>query len=157
MFSFDGDAAGRRAAWRALEASLPLATDEKALSFLFLPAEHDPDSYVREFGRDGFSAAVRAALPLSEYVLTEIGRVNDLKTAEGRAKALFDARPLVKALPTGALRMQIVRALAGRTGAAVEEILESFQIKAATARGARSRVGAERRRRRGWPSGLSSR
>ena len=114
-FSFDGDAAGRRAAWRALEASLPLAADDKALSFLFLPAEHDPDSYVREFGRDAFRGAVGGALPLSEYVRRELGRTNDLKTAEGRAKALFDARPLVKALPAGALRMQIVRGRGGRS------------------------------------------
>ena len=127
-FSFDGDAAGRKAAWRALEASLPLAADDKALSFLFLPPEHDPDSYVREHGRDGFLDAVRGALPLSEYVLRETARANDLQKAEGRAKALFDARPLVKALPAGALRMQLVRALGNITGAGVDEILESFQI-----------------------------
>ena len=138
-FSFDGDAAGRKAAWRALEASLPYATDEKALSFLFLPAEHDPDSYIRAHGRDAFLDAVKAALPLSEYVLREIARTNDLRTAEGRAKALFDARPLVKALPTGALRMQIVRALAATTQSTVEEILDSFQIAQVTARRARPR------------------
>ena len=92
-FSFDGDKAGQKAAWRALEASLPLATDEKALSFLFLPPEHDPDSYIRANGRDAFLDAVKAAVPLSEYVLREIARTNDLRTAEGRAKALFDARP----------------------------------------------------------------
>jgi DNA primase len=152
-FSFDGDAAGRKAAWRALEASLPLATDEKALSFLFLPTEHDPDSYIREHGRDGFLAAVRGALPLSEYVLREIARTNDLRTAEGRAKALFDARPLVKSLPAGALRLQIVRALAATTGAAVEEILESFQIATATV----NRRARPRRIDRKAPQGLSQR
>ena len=152
-FSFDGDSAGRKAAWRALEASLPLATDEKALSFLFLPAEHDPDSYVREHGRDGFLEAVKAAVPLSEYVLREVGRTNDLRTAEGRAKALFDARPLVKALPAGALRMQLVRALATTTGAAVGEILESFQI----AQSAVSRRAPPRRIDRKPPQGLAQR
>ncbi len=152
-FSFDGDAAGRKAAWRALEASLPLATDEKALSFLFLPAEHDPDSYVREFGRQGFLDAVKAALPLSEYVLREIARTNDLRNAEGRAKALFDARPLVKALPVGALRMQLVRALATTTSAGVEEILESFQI----VQTASSRRARPRRIERKPPQGLAQR
>jgi DNA primase len=152
-FSFDGDAAGRKAAWRALEASLPLATDDKALSFLFLPPEHDPDSYVRALGRDAFLDAVKAALPLSEYVLREVSRANDLKTAEGRAKALFDARPLVKALPTGALRMQIVRALASITGASVDEILESFQIRAPAASGRARQRGVARQA----PEGLAQR
>ena len=152
-FSFDGDAAGRKAAWRALEASLPLATDEKALSFLFLPKEHDPDSYVREHGRDGFVAAVAAAVPLSRYVLDEIASTNDLRTAEGRAKALFDARPLVKALPPGALRMQLVRALSTTSGASVEEILDSFQIAQVKA----SRSAQPRRIDRKPPQGLAER
>jgi DNA primase len=152
-FSFDGDAAGRKAAWRALEASLPFASDDKALSFLFLPPEHDPDSYIREHGRDGFLAMVKTALPLSEYVLREVARINDLRTAEGRAKALFDARPLVKALPAGALRMQIVRALATATGAAVEEILDSFQIKATTT----TQRARPRRIERQPPQGLAQR
>ena len=152
-FSFDGDAAGRKAAWRALEASLPLATDDKALSFLFLPPEHDPDSYIRAHGRDAFLDAVKAAVPLSEYVLREIARTNDLRTAEGRAKALFDARPLVKALPTGALRMQIVRALATTTQSTVEEILDSFQI----AQVAASRRARPRRIDRKPPQGLAQR
>ncbi len=152
-FSFDGDAAGQKAAWRALEASLPFASDDKTLSFLFLPAEHDPDSYVREHGRDGFLGAVKAALPLSGYILREVARSNDLRTAEGRAKALFDARPLVKALPIGALRMQLVRALAATTGAAVEEILESFQIAQATP----TRQARPRRIERKPPQGLVQR
>ncbi len=127
-FSFDGDAAGKRAAWRALEASLAFAADDKAFSFLFLPVEHDPDSYIREHGRERFIEFVQRALPLSEYLLSELARDNNLGNAEGRAKALFDARPLVKALPAGALRMQIIRSLAAATGATVEEILDSFQL-----------------------------
>ncbi len=152
-FSFDGDAAGQKAAWRALEASLPFATDEKALAFLFLPDEHDPDSYVRAHGRDGFLALAKGALPLSEYVLRELARVNDLRNAEGRAKALFDARPLVKALPAGALRMQLVRALATKTGASTEEILDSFQIAQTSAQ----RRLRPRRIERKPPQGLAER
>ena len=153
VFSFDGDAAGRKAAWRALEASLPLASDDKALSFLFLSPDHDPDSYVRALGRDAFLAAVKAATPLSEYLVRDVARAGELATAEGRAKALFDARPLVKALPAGALRMQIVRSLAGLTGAAVDEILESFQIKTTTV----ARRSRPRRVERQPPQGLAQR
>ena len=152
-FSFDGDAAGQKAAWRALEASLPLATDDKALSFLFLPTEHDPDSYIRERGRDAFLDAVRGALPLSEYALREVARTNDLRTAEGRAKAQFDARPLVKALPAGALRMQMVRSLSAITGASVEEIAESFQIATTLS----SKRAQPRRVGRSAPQGLAER
>ncbi|MGI9026410.1 MAG: DNA primase [Burkholderiaceae bacterium] len=152
-FSFDGDAAGKRAAWRALEASLAFAADDKAFSFLFLPVEHDPDSYIREHGRERFIEFVRRALPLSEYLLSELARDNNLGNAEGRAKALFDARPLVKALPAGALRMQIIRSLAAATGATVEEILDSFQLVDAP----RSRRAHMRRIERKAPQGLVQR
>src|SRR5690606_28415431 len=67
VFSFDGDTAGRRAAWRALQTCLPLVRDDVSMRFLFLPAEHDPDSYVREFGPDAFRATVAEAMPLSRF------------------------------------------------------------------------------------------
>jgi DNA primase len=69
IFSFDGDAAGRRAARRALEACLPHASDNKSLKFLFLPSEHDPDSYIREFGTEAFETMVQDAMPLSQFFL----------------------------------------------------------------------------------------
>ena len=152
-FSFDGDAAGKRAAWRALEASLPFAGDDKSLSFLFLPEEHDPDSYIRAHGREGFLDFAKGALPLSEYLLRELARDNSLATAEGRAKALFDARPLVRALPAGALRMQIIRSLAQTTRATLEEILDSFQLAEAP----RSRRAHMQRVERKAPQGLVQR
>jgi len=111
VFSFDGDDAGRRAAWRALEASLPHAEDNKSFAFLFLPAEHDPDSFIRANGADLFRAAVHDAVPLSQFLIRELSRHNDLGTAEGRAKTLYDAKPLLGAMPTGSLRRQIVREL----------------------------------------------
>jgi DNA primase len=64
VFSFDGDGAGRRAARKALDAALPLATDTRSIKFLFLPAEHDPDSYIRAHGADAFAAFVQQAVPL---------------------------------------------------------------------------------------------
>ena len=127
-FSFDGDAAGRKAAWRALEAALPHAADDKAFRFLFLPPEHDPDSYVRAFGRDAFVKALRESVPLSEYLIGELKRTNDLATAEGRAKMLFDGKPHVRALPEGALRLQIVRTLALLGQVTVDDVLASYQL-----------------------------
>ena len=112
IFSFDGDKAGRRAARRALEASLPHAADNKSIKFLFLPPEHDPDSYVREFGTEAFKKMVDDAMPLSQFLLQEVSEENDLNTAEGRARMQFDAKPLLQAMPASALRLQLVRALA---------------------------------------------
>jgi DNA primase len=112
VFSFDGDLAGRKAAWRALEAALPLAADDKLLSFLFLPTEHDPDTYVREFGTAAFQQEVERALPLSQFLLRELTTRFDLNTAEGRARLQLEAKPLLQAMPFGALRAQIIRELA---------------------------------------------
>ncbi len=122
VFSFDGDSAGRRAAWRALEASLPYAADNKVLSFLFLPTEHDPDSYIREFGAEAFREQAQAALPLSAFLVGEMASRNDLTKSEGRAKAQFDAKPLLQALPAGGLRLQVVRELARLTLTTPDEL-----------------------------------
>ena len=113
VFSFDGDGAGRRAAGRALEASLGHATDTRSVRFLFLPPEHDPDSYVREMGAAAFEACVAAAVPLSRQLVEMASDGCDLGSAEGRAKLVAQARPLVAQLPEGLLRGQIVEALAG--------------------------------------------
>ncbi|WP_374318666.1 DNA primase [Aquabacterium sp.] len=115
VFSFDGDAAGRRAAGRALEASLPHATDTRRVSFLFLPAEHDPDSYIREFGPEAFEACVQKAVPLSRQLLEHAKGDCDLDTAEGRARMLAQALPLIALLPEGVLRDQIANELADMT------------------------------------------
>ncbi len=134
IFSFDGDAAGRRAARRALDACLPHASDNKTLKFLFLPAEHDPDSYVRELGTDAFEQQVRDAMPLSQFLLKEVTADNDLSTSEGRAKAQFDAKPLLQAMPPSALRLQIVRSLAQMTQTTPAEIEALFELVQPVAR-----------------------
>jgi DNA primase len=113
VFSFDGDAAGRRAAGRALEASLPHATDTRSVRFLFLPAEHDPDTYVRELGAAAFETRVAEAVPLSRQLLDAAAQGCDLDTAEGRAHMLANAQPMWKALPDGALKRQLLADLAG--------------------------------------------
>jgi len=134
IFSFDGDAAGRRAARRALDACLPHATDNKTLKFLFLPPEHDPDSYVREFGAEAFEQQVRDAMPLSQFLLKEVTQENDLTTSEGRAKAQFEAKPLLQAMPPSALRLQIVRVLAQQTQTTPAEIEALFELAQPVAR-----------------------
>ncbi len=112
VFSFDGDAAGRRAAGRALEAALPLATDLRSVRFLFLPSEHDPDSFVRTLGAPAFEAEVNQAVPLSRQLIEHAAAGADLSSAEGRARMLAQAKPLWSALPDGALRRQLLPELA---------------------------------------------
>jgi DNA primase len=112
VFSFDGDAAGRRAAGRALEAALPHATDLRSVKFLFLPPEHDPDSYVRELGPAAFEQQVAQAVPLSRQLVAMASEDADLASAEGRARMLAQAKPLWTALPDGALRRQLLPELA---------------------------------------------
>ena len=124
IFCFDGDSAGRRAAWRALENSLPHLQDGKQLRFLFLPPEHDPDSYIREYGKEAFEHLLgEEALPLSGYLLRELSTQVDLKTQEGRSALLEHAKPLLTAIaaPTTALLLRKeVAALAGITQAELE-------------------------------------
>ncbi|KTT15256.1 DNA primase [Pseudacidovorax intermedius] len=112
VFSFDGDAAGRRAARKALEAALPHATDVRSVKFLFLPAEHDPDSFIRANGTDAFGQAVAQAVPLSRFLLEAAREGCELGSAEGRARMASQARPLWQALPDGALRQQLLAEIA---------------------------------------------
>lgn len=122
VFAFDGDSAGRRAAWRALENALPVLSDTKQLDFLFLPPEHDPDSFVREEGLEAFEALVRDALPLSSFLLKELASRGDITTPEGRARMQAELKPLVLQMPDIALRTQILVDMAGRLGLHTEEL-----------------------------------
>lgn len=128
IFSFDGDAAGRRAARRALDACLPHVNDDKFIKFLFLPAEHDPDSYIREFGADAFAREVQEAMPLSQFFMREVMADHDMGSAEGRAKTQFDAKPLLQQMQPSALRLQMVRNLAQLTQSTPAEIETLFEL-----------------------------
>ena len=112
VFSFDGDAAGRRAARKALDAALPFATDVRNVKFLFLPPEHDPDSFIREHGKDGFSRCVSEAVPLSRFLIDATREGLDLSSAEGRAHMASNAKPLWGQLPDGALKRQLLTEIA---------------------------------------------
>jgi DNA primase len=130
VFCFDGDAAGRRAAWRALEGSLEHLQDGKQVKFLFLPPEHDPDSFVRAEGREAFEQRVREALPLTSFALKELAERVDLGTPEGRAKFLQDAKPLVKRINAPMLSLMLVKRVAELAGASQAEVEERFELRA---------------------------
>jgi DNA primase len=127
VFSFDGDSAGRRAARKALDTALPFASDVRNIRFLFLPAEHDPDSFIREHGKDGFASAVGKALPLSRFLLEAAAEDCDLDTAEGRAHMASNARPLWSALPEGALKGQLLAGIADQVLIDSRELLRLWQ------------------------------
>jgi DNA primase len=112
VFSFDGDSAGRRAARKALDGALPYATDVRSVKFLFLPTEHDPDSYIREFGKEGFAHCVTEAMPLSRFLIEVAREGCDLNSAEGRAHMASNAKPMWMALPDGALKRQLLTEVA---------------------------------------------
>jgi DNA primase len=127
VFSFDGDAAGRRAARKALDAALPLATDTRSVKFLFLPPEHDPDSYIREHGADAFANVVKQAVPLSKFLVDAASADCDLSSAEGRARLSSQARPLWGALPEGALKRQLLSELAQQIGIGTSDLQQLWQ------------------------------
>lgn len=132
VFSFDGDAAGRRAARRALETCLPVCADDKRFDFLFLPTEHDPDSFVQEKGKEAFNHAIDQALTLSEFLVEALVADCDMQTPEGRALFQAHARPLLQQLPlTIALRAQIMRRIASLVELPVDELERYLAAKPA--------------------------
>ncbi len=130
VFSFDGDAAGRRAAGRALEAALPHAGDTRTVRFLFLPPEHDPDSFVREHGAEAFERCIAQAVPLSRQLVEAAREGCDTATAEGRARLLAHARPLWNALPDGALKRQLLGELAQAAQLPSTDLSDLWQLSA---------------------------
>jgi DNA primase len=129
VFCFDGDAAGRRAAWHALEVALPVLADDKAVRFMFLPEDDDPDSFVRARGQQAFQSMVAEARPLSEFLLAELRSRVDMGTAEGRSRLIAEARPLLRKVAAPALQLQLLRQLAGAAELAPEELGRLTDIK----------------------------
>ena len=101
-FCFDGDNAGRKAGWRALESALPRMKDGRQAFFLFLPDGEDPDTIVRKEGKDAFDARLAQATPLSQFFFDELSREINLATLDGRARLAERARPLLAQIPDGA-------------------------------------------------------
>jgi len=116
FFCFDGDRAGRSAAWRALESVLPRMRDGRQAFFLFLPEGEDPDSLVRKEGKTGFEARLKQATPLSEYFYSFLSHDVNVATLDGRARLAEHAKPLLAKLPDGAFRDLMYAELEKRTG-----------------------------------------
>jgi DNA primase len=155
-FAFDGDRAGRKAAWRALENALPQIREGRQIRFMFLPEGHDPDSYVNEFGTDAFLAALDKGVALSEFLIEELANQVDMSTVDGRARLAELARPLVKRIPVGVYRELLVESLAGAvgmSGAKLEKILDSSDSGAKPASsGTQGHRAGSRSPREGRPS-----
>lgn len=111
-YSFDGDNAGKKAAWRALERSMSLVTDIKAVSFLFLPTEHDPDSYIREFGVDGFQARIKSSsLGLVTFLLNQLVADVQINSDEGKARLISLVKPYIDQIKAIALQVILKKQL----------------------------------------------
>jgi DNA primase len=136
VFSFDGDGAGRRAAWRALETSLPMSTDTQRIDFLFLPPEHDPDSYVQAHGLEGWRAALAKTESMSSFMLGKLSTECELSQPEGRAKLIALAAPLLATMSAPALRLQIVHRLSELTQISVVELTPLLAVSGSASRGA---------------------
>lgn len=126
VFCFDGDEAGRRAAWRALENSLSQTADGKTISFLFLPDGEDPDTYVRKCAEND----VWKSIPLSDFLINELKSRVDLGSTEGRAKLMQQAKPLVKQIAAPMLSLLIRKELAQLAGISQQELDANFEIRA---------------------------
>ncbi|MCK5325660.1 MAG: DNA primase [Woeseiaceae bacterium] len=115
-FCFDGDRAGKQAAWRALETALPHIREGRQVHFVFLPEGHDPDSYVSEHGSDAFMKALDNGVALSDYMISELAADVDLDTVDGRARLAESARPLIAKIPQGIYRELLIESLANTVG-----------------------------------------
>lgn len=132
VYCFDGDTAGRKAAWRALENSLEALPEQKSIGFVFLPEADDPDSYVRSQGSEAFERMIAQATPLSDFLLRELASRCDLSSAEGKAKLVADAKPLLTRLQTPLLRLQLVKRLAETSGFSQAEVERLCELRAIT-------------------------
>jgi len=150
VFCFDGDTAGKKAAWRALEASLDVLTDDKLVGFLFLPAEHDPDSFVRAEGADAFRRLAAQPTTLTEFLMRELKSGVDLATAEGRARLVHEAKPYLVKLAAPLLRLQLTRAVAEAAALGPAEVEAQCGLKPQP----RGRPAPPRNRQRPAPHAL---
>ena len=116
FFCFDGDAAGRRAGWRALESVLPRMKDGRQAFFLFLPDGEDPDTIVRKEGKEGFDERLKQATPLSQFFFDELTREVNMATLDGKARLAERARPMLAQIPDGAFGDLMKQQLAMLTG-----------------------------------------
>ena len=144
VFCFDGDAAGRRAAWRALENSLGVLRDDARLKFLFLPDGEDPDTYVRQVGADGFREALGDALSLAEFMVRELTAQAEGDAVEAAAQIVHRAEPLLRQVQAPALALLLRKRIADAAGLSSGEV--DGLVGQAVARSERPRAPALRQR-----------
>jgi len=125
-FCFDGDRAGKKAAWRALEPTLPHIREGRQVRFAFLPDGHDPDSYVNEYGADAFIKVLDEGVALSDYLIGELAGQVDLDTVDGRARLAELAKPLLLKVPAGVYKDLLMASLAERVGLSAEKLARSI-------------------------------
>ncbi len=140
VFCFDGDNAGRKAAWRALEDTLAQLVDGKNVGFLFLPEGEDPDSYIRSFGKEAFERLLKQTLPLSVFLFRELSARVDLSISEGRAKLVQDAKPLLARVSAPGLALMLVKQLAEISGTSQEELEDLLKIRRVSSYPSRERM-----------------
>jgi DNA primase len=128
VFSFDGDKAGRTAAWRAVMNALSAIKDGLKLRFLFLPAEHDPDSFVREFGKEAFEAEMDKAMPLSQYIIQHLSEHNAMASQEDKVQFLNDAEPILKQIQAPRFAMLLRKKVAEMTGLGEGEMQRMLKL-----------------------------
>ena len=140
VFCFDGDDAGRKAAWRALENSLAQFVDGKNVGFLFLPDGEDPDSYVQKFGKDSFEGLIDQALPLSVFLFQRLSEGMNLQTSEGCTKLVKNSKPLLAQITAPILSLMLIKRLAELSGINQEELESLLQIKRVSSPSRRGRI-----------------
>jgi DNA primase len=138
VFCFDGDRAGRAAAWKALESVLPRMKDGRQAFFLFLPDGEDPDSIVRKEGADGFAARLRQAMPLSEFFYNELGKDVNLGTLDGKARLAERCKPMLAQIPDGAFGDLMRQRLTELTGVGARSSTPETHVPAQRARSAQT-------------------
>jgi DNA primase len=116
IYCFDGDSAGRTAAWRGMQATLPVLEDGRQVRFLFLPEGEDPDTLVRKIGKDRFTGMIDAATPLADFFFDHLSEGLDVQSIEGRARLSSLAAPLLRQMPNGLYRQLMIDRLASMAG-----------------------------------------
>ena len=129
VFCFDGDNAGRTAAWRAAMNALPALTDGLKLRFLFLPQAHDPDSYVREFGKEKFETDMQSAMPLSKYIISYLTAENELNYQEDSGKFWNEVKPIITQIKAPILANGLRKKVADFVGMTVPQMLGLIDFK----------------------------
>jgi len=124
IFCFDGDRAGRQAAWKALQVTLPELQKGRQVRFLFLPEGEDPDSIAQAEGSTGFNARLEQAMPLSEYMMQELAEQTDMSSMDGRARLAELAKPLLQKIPEGVYRDLLQQTVAQQVGLNTERLAQ---------------------------------